>query len=292
MLGRKYAVLSMDVEDWYHLLYFDRASCDRSHSLLDGVEVYQELLAPFDIRTTFFVLGELGQQLMRQLVALSDHGHEVAAHGWDHQRPLEMAPETFAADLRRTQRELEDLVQRPILGYRAPCFSLDRRRLDLVQAAGYRYDSSRIQFSAHPLYGTLELDGYQQVSPHTFRHDDFCEFEVSTLTWAGKRIPVSGGGYLRIIPWFLMRRWLERYLRGAELYVLYIHPFELSPQRAPPLPRATSRANRMRFGLGRAQVARRLRQLIELLRQHGFTMTTFGELHRELVASVAAPARS
>jgi polysaccharide deacetylase family protein (PEP-CTERM system associated) len=275
---KRYAVLSMDVEDWYHLDYFSGLKTDRSSSMLDGLDVYLTLLKRHSIRTTFFVLGELAERLGVMLRAMATAGHEIASHGLAHKRPLKMTVGEFADDLRQSKAQLENVVQRSVQGFRAPCFSLDRTRLEEVRKAGYTYDSSRIDFTGHPLYGSLDVSDFDAVSPgHSVQHG-FHEFEVSTLPVLGKRLPVSGGGYLRIAPWAIMRPLIQAYVRGSPLYVLYIHPFELSPC---PLPAAAARLSypqRLRFGLGRAGVVRKLDRLVRLLKDDGFSFVTFRDL--------------
>lgn len=273
------AVLTMDIEDWWHLDYIDRCRADREYSMLDGLAVYRDVLERHGIRSSYFVLGELIGPLQRELRELDAAGHDVGAHGWDHQRPLTMAPQAFLRDVVRSRQVLEAALGRPVLGYRAPCYSLDRQRLELLGEAGYVYDSSRIDFSDHPLYGTIDLAGFEQPAPCVFRKEGFLEFQVTTLGIAGKQVPISGGGYLRIFPWALMRRWIQRYLRSQQLYVLYIHPFELSQRPAPRFPSATTWRQQLRFGIGRSGVRRRLELLIELLQENGYEFATFAELH-------------
>jgi polysaccharide deacetylase family protein (PEP-CTERM system associated) len=274
----RYAVLSMDVEDWYHLDYFSGLTPDRSSSMLDGLDVYLSLLERHSIRTTFFVLSELADRLSGTLRAMAEAGHEIASHGVAHKRPLTMAVDAFAEDLRQSKAMLENVVQRSVEGFRAPCFSMDRTRLEEVRKAGYTYDSSRIAFTGHPLYGSLDIDDFDAVSPgHAVQHG-FHEFEVSTLPVLGKRLPVSGGGYLRIAPWAIMRPLIQRYVGRNALYVLYIHPFELSPGPLPAAAAKLSFPQRLRFGLGRAGVARKLDKLIQLLKDDGFSFATCREL--------------
>jgi polysaccharide deacetylase family protein (PEP-CTERM system associated) len=280
----KVAVLSMDIEDWYHLDYFHGMDCDRNHSLLDGVSIYREVLSEQDIHSSFFVLGELVQRNRRLLSELVEDGHDVGAHSWSHIRPLKMSLREFKEDLKKSKHALEDATQTGVQGYRAPCFSLDRTRLDLVREIGFLFDSSYISFDAHPLYGRIDLTGFAVQLPGIYRDEDFFEFEISTLHLAGKDIPVSGGGYLRIFPWFLMGSLVKWYLMGHSIYSLYIHPFELSPQRVVPLPREARRPARMRFGLGRSSTRRKLSLLIALLKSKGFRFTTFATLRKELLA--------
>jgi polysaccharide deacetylase family protein (PEP-CTERM system associated) len=279
------AVLSMDIEDWHHLDYFRDKPCDKSVSLLDGVSVYADLLAEEGIASSFFVLGELIAEHRNLLRRLEGQGHDVGVHGWEHTRPLMMTPEGFDRDIRRCKIELENVLGHAVEGYRASCFSLDRARLDLVRNAGFTYDSSRIQFGAHPLYGTLDMEGYQELAANIYRMGDFYEFQVSTLRLAGRDLPVSGGGYLRIFPWWIMGRLIRRYLKTGALYVLYIHPFELSPYGNPPFPTGVRRRVRMRFSHGRTSVAKKLKTLIQLLKQQGYRFTTFSSLRRELASA-------
>ena len=278
---KRYAVLSMDVEDWYHLDYFSALATDRSSSMLDGLDVYLSLLERHSIRTTFFVLSELADRLGGTLRAMAAAGHEIASHGVAHKRPLKMTVDEFSADLTQSKAVLEDVVQGSVQGFRAPCFSIDRVRLEEVRKAGYTYDSSRIDFAGHPLYGSLDVSDFEAVSPGHFVQHGFHELEVSTLPVLGKRLPVSGGGYLRIAPWAVMRPLIQAYVRSNPLYVLYIHPFELSRQPRPASVANLSYPQRLRFGLGRAGVARKLDKLIQLLKDDGFSFVTFRDLCQE-----------
>jgi polysaccharide deacetylase family protein (PEP-CTERM system associated) len=280
---KRYAVLSMDVEDWYHLDYFSGLSPERSTSLLDGLDVYLSLLERHSIRTTFFVLSELAEHLGGTLRAMAAAGHEIASHGVAHKRPLTMAVGEFADELRQSKAQLENVVQQRVEGFRAPCFSMDRTRLEEVRKAGYTYDSSRIDFTGHPLYGSLDVDDFHAETPGHFVQQGFHEFEVSTLPVLGTRLPVSGGGYLRIAPWAIMRPLIQRYVDRNPLYVLYIHPFELSPRPLPAAAAKLSFPQRLRFGMGRAGAARKLEKLLRLLKHDGFSFVTFRDLCQQSV---------
>lgn len=280
----KWAVLSMDVEDWYHLDYFPRPACDISQSLLDGVEVYLSILREYKIVSSFFVLGELVSQMRQTLLNAINENHEIGSHGWNHVRPLSMSLAACMDDFRRSKGVIEDALGRAVFGYRAPCFSLDDARLQALRQEQYKYDSSRILFTRHPLYGMIKLAGFYSLSQNIHQAGDFFEFQVSTLRVAGRELPVSGGGYLRIFPWMLMERWIKQYLNSNELYVFYIHPFELSLVETPRFPPAVSVMSRFRFGYGRSRVEKRLRCLIRLLKDRGFEFTTFRRLREGLLS--------
>lgn len=278
----KKAVLTLDVEDWYHLDYFDRFECDTNNSLLDGLDVYLELLKSLSLPSSFFVLGEIAEKKIDFFRNLVKDGHDVGSHGWNHLRPMTLSVDEFGADLRRSIEIMKEINGERGFGYRAPCFSLDRERLDIVRDSGFSYDSSRIEFGNHPLYGSINMFGYENISKTVYRRGDFIEFEVSTLSILGKNIPISGGGYLRLFPWALMKTLITRYLKKNDLYVFYIHPFELSKLDVPAIPSSTSTLTKFRYTHGRNGVVDKIIRLVDLLRTSGYTFTTFSEIQQEI----------
>ena len=281
----KKAVLTLDVEDWYHLDYFDRHECDIENSLLDGLDVYVELLDSLSLPSSFFVLGEIAERKVNFFKDLIKAGHDVGSHGWNHIRPMTLSIDEFRADLYRSMDIMKEINGERGFGYRAPCFSLDRERLDIVRDSGFAYDSSRIEFGNHPLYGSIDMSGYENLSKMVYQRGNFMEFEVTTLPVFGKNIPISGGGYLRMFPWLVMKRFINQYLKDNDLYVLYIHPFELSPLPVPATPNSTSTLTKFRYSHGRSTVVDKIIRLIELLRSHGYSFTTFSELQKEMIGN-------
>ena len=276
-------ILSMDIEDWYHLDYFNSSDCNKNYSLLDGIDIYLQILEEHNVPSSFFVLGEIAPSLSSGLNTIINNKNDIGSHGWDHRRPITMSNAEFKDSLIKSKQTIENIISTSVEGYRASCFSLDRERLDQVQKAGYSYDSSRINFSSHPLYETLDMEGYEPISPNIFRLNDFFEFQVSTYSFYGSNIPISGGGYLRILPWYISQNLIKSYLKQSELYILYIHPFELSIKPNPPFPSTSKWYNRLRFGMGRSTIAEKLSRLIDLLKESGYSFTTFSSLRKELL---------
>lgn len=279
----------MDIEDWYHLDYFQGGSVDRSYSMLDGLDTYLEILNDLRVPSSFFCVGEIAPTVAARLRLIASRGFDVGSHTHSHRRPLTLSMSEFREEMRRSKQTIEDITRRPADGFRAPCFSMDEARLNAVQEAGFLYDSSRIQFSSHPLYGTLSLDGFSVVSDYIYRRGDFFEFEAPTVSIGRKTLPISGGGYLRIFPWLVMRRLISGFCNRHTFYTLYIHPFELSSRQAVPLPRQTSRASRLRFNLGRSTTQAKLLRLIALLKSYGFEFTTFAGLYARLMGNNISP---
>jgi polysaccharide deacetylase family protein (PEP-CTERM system associated) len=277
----KKAVLTLDVEDWYHLDYFNRHECDTNNSLLDGLDVYVDLLESLSLPSSFFVLGEVAETKIDFFKGLVKSGHDVGSHGWNHIRPMTLRTDEFRADLYRSRDVMKEINGERGFGYRAPCFSLDRERLDIVMGSGFAYDSSRIDFGSHPLYGSIDMHGYDNLSKAVYRSGEFFEFEATTLSVLGKNIPISGGVYLRLLPWFLMKTLISQYLKKNDLYVLYIHPFELSQLPVPAVPDSTTALTKFRYSHGRNTVVDKITRLVDLLRFNGYSFTTFSEIQKE-----------
>jgi polysaccharide deacetylase family protein (PEP-CTERM system associated) len=274
----KYAVLSMDVEDWFHLDYFEKNNCDQSISTLDGLDIYLEILDEFNLKATFFVVGELIDKLSIKLKYINSRGHELGIHSYNHIRPLELDLKEFENDALRAIECLSKIIGNKPFGYRAPCFSLNRERLNILKDLGFLYDSSKINFINHPLYGQIDLLGYKLIQPFIYQTEKFFEFEISTTKVFGINFPISGGGYLRILPWFIMKFLLKKFLKKNQHYFFYIHPFELSRVKNIPFPPETTMLKRFRFFLGRNTVQRKVRKTINMLIEEGYEIVTFSDL--------------
>ena len=277
---KKYAVLSMDVEDWHQLYYF-LGKADTSYSMLDGFENYIELLNKANVKTTFFVLSDVAHQVKDTIRYAVSCGHEIACHGKTHTRPIELSLKDFENELTEAKACLEDICATQIIGYRAPCYGIDNERYEIVKKVGFKYSSSKMDIKGHPLYGELDLNGFSQPMQGIYTKDGMVEFALSTQKLFGKNIAVSGGGWIRLLPWStLMKPLLNKYLREAQTYTLYIHPFELSRVPMPQVPDTGFLTNvRARRGLGKQEA--RIEELIGMLKKNDFEFSTFGELAQQ-----------
>ena len=286
MIDKKYAILSMDIEDWYHLYYFmDKA--DKSFSMLDGFLNYVELLNKHDVKTTFFVLSEIADSIKDELLYAKSCGHEIACHGKTHIRPLDLTISEFETQITEAKAKLEDIIGCEVTGYRAPCYGIDNERYEVVKKVGFKYSSSKMNVPGHPLYGEIDLNTFDEPVKGIYTNGDITEFALSTERFLGKDIAVSGGGWIRLLPWnFLMKPLLEKHLKSAESYTLYIHPFELSKRKMPKVDNSGVISNiRARMGLGK--VDKRIEKLIYMLKNKGFAFDTFENVRREVAFQMA-----
>ena len=224
-----------------------------------SVATILELLAAHATRATFFVLGWVARHEAEIVRRIAAAGHEIASHGMTHAMLGRLSPEEFGAELRDSRAILEDLSGEPVIGFRAPTFSITRRTgwaLDVLAEAGYRYDSSIFPVH-HDRYGVPGAPRWPHVAagPGGGR---IVELPPLTLRILGMNLP-TGGGYFRLWP----LGWTSAALRAAGAAgrsgMLYLHPWELDPHQ-PPLPmKATNRwRHRVNLSRTRAKLGRML----------------------------------
>ena len=228
-------VLSVDVEDWYQLTAQQLAGTTRARQDLLEQQLNRllELLAKHDCSATFFFLGvslEHCPQLVRQIAAA---GHEIASHGWGHELISRIGLDAFRQDLARSMNWLEDLLGQPIKGYRAPAFSVPpdqlERYFDILFEAGLLYDSSVFPIKGGR-YGIMGSPTHPTVVRKSGSRA-LVELPLTTVNWCGRRWPVAGGGYWRLLPRWLIGRAIAKVVRENRPVVTYFHPYEFDRAR-------------------------------------------------------------
>jgi polysaccharide deacetylase family protein (PEP-CTERM system associated) len=224
-------LLTIDVEEWFHTSALDPyIGFDRWDSLESRLEPnvnnILELLTTHQIHATFFVLGWVAERYPALIRQIDAGGHEIGSHGYRHRLIYHLSPETFKDYVLRSKHLLEDLISKPVLGYRATSFSIVKDTLwalEVIKEAGFIYDSSIFPIR-HDIYG---IDGFPRFP---FVHQNgLIEIPPSTLRIVGRNFPVAGGGYFRLYPYWITRKCLQRLNRAGYPGVIYLHPWELDP---------------------------------------------------------------
>ena len=255
--------LTIDVEDYFQVSalapYIPRSDWDvREGRVEQNVERILLLLDDYGARATFFTLGWIAErypQLVRRIV---DNGHELASHGFGHQRATEQSPQAFFADIHLAKVVLEDIAGIEVRGYRAPSFSIGQDNVwafECIERADYRYSSS-----IYP----IRHDHYGAPDAPRFAHDvgdGLVEMPVTTMRLFGRNWPAGGGGYFRLMP-YTMSRWLLRRVNRVDQQpaVFFFHPWEIDPEQ-PRVPGIDART-RFRHYLNLHRTENRLRQLL------------------------------
>lgn len=186
-----------------------------------------KLLDDFSCKATFFFLGSVVRNLPNVVKKVAELGHEVALHGPEHIRIFDLTKREFSEKVVSAKNALENVASKPVYGFRAPDFSITESSiwaLDILQKAGFLYDSSIYPFGSHDVYGIKNVQPFIHKLPN-----GLIEFPLSTIEFFGRRIPFGGGGYFRLYPLFLTEIFLRKINRFGKSCILYIHPYEVGP---------------------------------------------------------------
>jgi polysaccharide deacetylase family protein (PEP-CTERM system associated) len=285
--------MSIDVEDYFHVSVFDgvipRTQWNRMESrVVANTTRMLDLFDEYRVRSTFFVLGWVGERHPELVRAIAQRGHEVASHGYAHRLIYDQTQSAFREDVRRAKRLLEDACGRRVTGYRAPSYSITPKSLwalDILLEEGYEYDSSIFPIR-HDRYGIP----VSERRPYLIERSAGSLVEVpgSTTQVGALNLPVAGGGYFRILPYWWTKWGISRLnQRERRAAIFYLHPWEIDPEQ----PRLSAGwLGRFRHYRNLDDTEHRLRQLLT-----DFKFDTVGAVvadTRRMLASAAAPAFS
>ncbi len=231
-------VMSIDVEDYFHVAALAetiaRSDWERmEYRAESSTDRLLQIFADRNVRATFFVLGWVARRSPGLVRKIQRAGHEVASHGMSHKLIYTQTPEEFAQETKDAKALLEDLLGAPVLGYRAATYSITRRSLwalDIIHDLGFLYDSSIFPIR-HDLYG---IPG-SPIAPSEIETPSgarIVEFPISTVDVFGTRLPIAGGGYFRLFPYWVTRAGLRRVNQQERRpFVFYLHPWEVDPDQ-------------------------------------------------------------
>lgn len=277
---------TVDVEDYFHVSAFDGVfspdDWDACQSRVVGnTSRMLDLLDAANVKATFFMLGWVAERHNALVQMIAQRGHEIASHGYMHQRIYTQTPEEFRADIRRASALLSDLTGHPTTAYRAPSFSITAKTpwaQEILVEEGISIDSS-IQAVRHDLYGMPD-------APPTLHRVEtpsgpLWEFPPPVARVLGLNLAVGGGGYFRLYPLALTKRSLRGYLRRhpGHPFVFYIHPWEIDPDQ----PRVANAPwkSRFRHYVNLSSTATKLQRLMT-----EFPFAPIGEVIDAFVTSV------
>ena len=254
-------VISIDVEDWPqstwdHSLPITGRAVENTRRLL-------RVLRDTEVRATMFVLGKLAECFPQVVKEIQADGHEVACHGYGHMEVGRQSPDEFFADVRQTKDLLEQIIGKPVNGYRAPDFSIVKGTLwalDALAEAGFEYDSSIVpaRLSRYGIAGWPVLPVRVQLGQGA----SILEAPLATFHALGRNWPVGGGGYHRLLPGVVSRYFARRIMVGAP-FVFYCHPYEFDVYELREIPIRVPLTIRFHQGAGRRWFEQRFRSFVD-----------------------------
>ena len=226
--------LSFDIEEHFQVSAFEspmrRQNWDHFESRVErNTEKILELIELRGLRATFFILGWVAERCPMLVRRIFAGGHEIASHGYSHELVTSQTPQEFREDVRKTKAILEDLTGQHVYGYRAPSFSITKNSvwaLSILCEEGYGYDTSIVPI-IHDRYGIPNaLSIVHQVRTES---GIIWEIPPSTVSICGMKVPIGGGGYFRIFPYWVFRPLLRKAEATNSPLVTYFHPWEVDP---------------------------------------------------------------
>ena len=227
-------VLTVDVEDYFHVSAFEETIEKSDWNNLElrverNTFRLLEVFAERKAKCTFFTLGWVAERCPALIKAIVEQGHELASHGYAHQRATEMNPQQFRDDVYKSKQLLEDAAGQAIIGYRAPSFSVNDSNTWVYQVLadlGFEYSSSTYPIE-HDLYGVPDWPRFKYKRP-----EGIIEIPVPTVRKDNKNIGIGGGGYFRLYPYWLSKNRINKYLASEnQPYSFYFHPWEIDPNQ-------------------------------------------------------------
>ena len=223
--------LTIDVEDYFQVSalapYIERNRWDTIECRIErNMDRILALLDRRNAKATFFTLGWIAERYPALVRRIVEGGHELASHGYGHQRATDLSEAEFFSDVHSAKQILEQLSGVAVHGYRAPSFSIGSANLwafDVLRRAGYTYSSS-IYPIRHDHYGMPDAPRFSH------RIHDLLEVPASTFRLFDRNWPASGGGYFRLLPYELSR-WMLRRInqQDRQSALFYFHPWEIDP---------------------------------------------------------------
>jgi polysaccharide deacetylase family protein (PEP-CTERM system associated) len=228
------SVFTIDVEEWFHILELRSSPAPDTWHRLESrvernIERLLELTAQQRVCATFFFVGWIARRYPHLVRAVASQGHEIGSHSDLHEMAHELGRVGFARDAASTRLLLEDIAGTPVIGYRAPGFSLTIATpwmFEELARAGYLYDASA--FPAPRRHGGLIASPRCPYGVVT-RYGLVFEFPATVVEVCGQVLSFFGGGYLRLFPYPLVRAMAYRVVQEGRLLVWYIHPREIDP---------------------------------------------------------------
>ena len=234
--GNPIHVLSFDVEEHFQVAAFwsfaRRREWDQLTSRVErNTRKIADLLSEHSTKATFFVLGWVAERHPDLVKGLAQQGHEVASHGYGHELVSTQTPPQFREDVKRSKQILEDLIGKPVVGYRAPSFSITSQTewaISVLIEEGYRYDSSIYDRFRSTQGRSVTRAGTYQIQTEA---GTIWEVSPSTMNACGLQLPVAGGGYFRLLPYATSKMFLKNLEKQGSQLVMYLHPWELDPEQ-------------------------------------------------------------
>lgn len=227
--------LTIDVEDYFQVAAFSNIISPKDWGTMEqrlhnNIRPLLQLLKEHDVHATFFIVGWIAEKQPEIVRAIMKDGHDIGCHSYLHQKVYDLSPEAFREDTLKAKTILESICNRKITAYRAPSYSITKKSLwalDILNELGFTTDSSIFPIH-HDIYGIPDAPRFHYTHPRLGME----EFPISTAVFFGQKIPIAGGGYFRLLPYWFTKFALKRINnKEKQSFIFYLHPWEIDSKQ-------------------------------------------------------------
>lgn len=244
----------------------------------DCLDEIDEFLAFFDsenIKTTIFITEETLNKKKSTLLNAIKNGHEIGVHAEKHVSPQTLEKEELFRQLSGMRERIKSELGYNAVSYRAPCFGINNDVLGVIKRCGFKRDSSALNYENAARSGNLNLSDFEKINSVVYKSGDFYEFKPSVGDFMNMKMPLSGGGYLRLSPWNIVKKSLEKYVENENAYLFYVHPFEIYKGKFPKI-KGLKFGDKIFINRGRKKYFYKIKELVAALKNRGYEFKTIG----------------
>ena len=265
----KTAFITMDVESYYDTMCLKNSDVlvDQQFNCASEITRFLSFLYKEGIKATFFVTISFLPYCKEFLLEAIKKGHEIALHAYEHESLTNISVEDFDILLKKSKEIiLRELGVVPF-GFRFPCFEYRQELIDVLNKNGFLYDSS-VYLS--------DIKEHQRIDDVTYLKDCLYEIPLMDRKFLGQIVLISGGGYMRMFPTFVTKRWIKKYIKNHDGYNFYFHPFEIYEKELP-LPNKCKGRVKYYLNKGRKTYLKYIEYIVHFLKENDYQFSTISE---------------
>lgn len=282
-------LITIDFEEWYHIEYLKKYNFPKSHiSYCVNISDFINKINDKSVKTTLFVVGDVVETNKIFLKETIARGNSIGCHTASHECLKDFSENAFLANVKKNVEIIKNNVGIQPRVFRAPSFSANLNLVEKLSALGFVGDSSYINSTANEFYAKNDLSGWKKIENGIFLspNEKMVEIEIPTIRFLGKNIPIGGGGFFRLYPFFIYKYFLKKYLKNHNTMMLFIHPYEIVGTKFP-FDNQLSLKDRIRLNLGRKNVSHKFLKLIDyLMKSYDCNFSTVDEFSNNIIKKI------
>lgn len=270
--------ITIDYEEWYHIEYLKQYKVQQNNiTCCDKIDDFIIRLGKENIPTTFFVVSDICENNIKTLKLILNYKNKIGCHTSNHENLKNLSTQEFKEQVYYAKSIIEKLLNITVDSFRAPSFSANVEKIKALSDIGFLIDSSYIDSGANEYYEKNDLSDWIVIKKCVYKDpsSNLVEYEIPTMAIGKKRFPIGGGGFFRLIPLWILKPLIKKYIRENNYYMFFIHPYEISGIDLP-ITKKLPFKYRFRLNYGRKNAQKKFWKLIKFLKKNGAVFKTLG----------------